>query len=87
MPKCVNCMYWQPRLDAARPAGDCMRYPPVPVYTRTGVVSEYPETFPGEWCGEYIHKGPGKVLREDVKAAADAGVLCGPPVKVEDSHG
>lgn len=53
---CETCLYWryQRATTANIKYGDCRRYPPIPlVDSNDSDFERFPETPPGEWCGEY----------------------------------
>ena len=60
---CENCRHWEPHYDLGydpenhRGAGDCHRYPPVPVYVPTYneemAESFFPEVGVLDVCGEF----------------------------------
>ncbi len=48
---CETCKFWQEIEN--RKVGDCRKYSPKKVPTKTGSPSQWPMTSPTSWCGEY----------------------------------
>lgn len=67
--KCGDCEFWD-EVDLDK--GECKRYPPLPLlaFEKTGdsytsyypfdELSEFPEVFSGDWCGEFRPKNGAK---------------------------
>lgn len=57
---CEACRYWE-RLDERSDTGLCLRFPPTVVVSADedgtqDVISSYPQTQSGWWCGEFSEK-------------------------------
>ena len=54
METCSSCKFWKQFEGGEN--GECRRHSPRPKSNREITVTEWPETVPDDWCGDYQQK-------------------------------
>ncbi len=49
---CRQCRHWCENISRAE--GECRRYPPTLLYSSESLLSFWPVTAAGDWCGEFL---------------------------------
>jgi hypothetical protein len=54
--RCRDCRYWKSAKGLRPRVGDCCRFPPQVIVRNEMHVTQFPETFETEGCGEFKPK-------------------------------